>query len=88
MLGIEENNIAVPNGHQTELKSGRKGSPNMRTLFTKSPISQRINTELLERFGRSSNNNRKKIEVFNLRFDIINKDKRSRSKKLQMSLYE
>lgn len=41
LLGIEENNIAGPNGHQTELKSARKGSSSMLTLFTKSPMPEK-----------------------------------------------
>ena len=63
MLGIEENNIAGPNGHQTELKSGRKGSFSMLTLFTKSPMPEKINTKLLEKFGRKSDNDRKKLHT-------------------------
>ncbi len=35
LLGIEENNIPSPNAARIELKSGRKGSPSMLTLFTK-----------------------------------------------------
>ncbi len=49
LLGIEENNIAGPNGHQTELKSARKGSSNMFTLFTKSPMPEKVNTKLLQK---------------------------------------
>ena len=63
LLGIEENNIAGPNGHQTELKSGRKNSSSMLTLFTKSPMPEKINAKLLEKFGRISSNNRKKLHT-------------------------
>ena len=63
LLEIEENNIAGPNGHQTELKSARKGSPSMLTLFTKSPMPEKINTKLLERFGRRLDNSRKKLHT-------------------------
>ena len=63
LLGIEENNIAGPNGHQTELKSGRKGSTSMLTLFTKSPMPRKINTQMVEKFGRSSNGSRKKLHT-------------------------
>ena len=63
LLEIEENNIAGPNGHQTELKSARKGSPSMLTLFTKSPMPEKINTKLLERFGRRLDNGRKKLHT-------------------------
>lgn len=55
LLDIRENNFAGPNGHETELKSGRKGSPSMLTLFTKSPLPPRINRQLAERFGRPTN---------------------------------
>ena len=54
MLGIQENNFAGPNGHKTELKSGRKGSGSMLTLFTKSPLPKGINRELVEKFGKPS----------------------------------
>ena len=63
LLGIEENNIAGPDGHQTELKSGRKGSASMLTLFTKSPMPRKINTQIVEKFGRSSNGSRKKLHT-------------------------
>ena len=63
LLGIEENNIAGPNGHQTELKSARKGSPSMLTLFTKSPMPNKINSQLLERFGRRTDNGKKKLHT-------------------------
>lgn len=63
LLGIEENNIAGPNGHQTELKSARKNSTSMLTLFTKSPMPEKINTKLLQKFGRTSDNGRKKLHT-------------------------
>ncbi len=52
LLGVRENNFAGPNGHDTELKSGRKKSGSMLTLFTKSPLPPGINGQLVERFGR------------------------------------
>lgn len=51
LLQIPENNIAGPNGHQTELKSRRKTSSGMMTLFTKSPDPPNINTKLLKYYG-------------------------------------
>lgn len=54
LLGIEENNVAGPDGEQLELKSGRKSATtagSMLTLFTKSPDSRGANAILLERLG-------------------------------------
>ena len=51
LLGVEENNISGPNGYMTELKGGRKNSPSMLTLFTKSPLPKKINTQLLSNCG-------------------------------------
>lgn len=53
LLGIRENNFAGPNGHQTELKSGRRESATALTLFSKAPMPKGINHDLRERFGRS-----------------------------------
>ena len=50
-LGIEENNFPGPDGITTELKSARKNSKSMLTLFTKSPDPHGINSELLKSFG-------------------------------------
>ena len=55
LVGIQENNISGPNGHQTELKSTRKASMSPLTLFSKSPLPKRINRELWEKFGKSTN---------------------------------
>ena len=55
-LGIEENNFAGPDGITTELKSGRKNSPSMLTLFTKSPDPHGINSKLLKSFGYPGTN--------------------------------
>lgn len=51
LLGIEENNVAISNTTFAELKSARKESKSMITLFTKSPSPPRANTRLLNRFG-------------------------------------
>jgi len=51
LLGIVENNIPGPNALDIELKSQRKSAKSMITLFTKSPLPQKVNTVLLQRFG-------------------------------------
>jgi len=51
LLGIEENNIPGPNAAMIELKSARKNSTSMLTLFTKSPLPKKANSVLLERYG-------------------------------------
>ena len=60
-LGIEENNFAGPDGITTELKSGRKNSPSMLTLFTKSPDPHGINSKLLKSFGYPGKNGKLKL---------------------------
>lgn len=62
LLGIEENNVPGPNAKMLELKSGRKGSPSMLTLFTKSPLPRRrAISQLVEKFGYPSPKNGRKI---------------------------
>jgi len=51
LLGITENNIAGPDFSVYELKSGRKDSSSMLTLFTKAPMPKGANKKLLETFG-------------------------------------
>lgn len=51
LLGITENNIAGPDFALYELKSTRKGSVSMLTLFTKAPGPRGANKRLLEAFG-------------------------------------
>ena len=51
LLGISENNIAGPDFDIYELKSGRKDSASMLTLFTKAPMPKGANKSLLETFG-------------------------------------
>ena len=51
LLGITENNIAGPDFSIYELKSGRKDSPSMLTLFTKTPMPKGAIRRLLEVFG-------------------------------------
>jgi hypothetical protein len=65
LLGIEENNFPSSNGHLIELKSGRKNVKTMLTLFTKSPLPDKSNTALLQKFGYPSRrgNNRKELHT-------------------------
>jgi len=51
LLGITENNVPGPNGEMVELKSARKNTKSMLSLFTKSPDPPKANSILLERFG-------------------------------------
>lgn len=51
LLGITENNIAGPDFEVYELKSARKKSVSMLTLFTKAPEPKGANRRLLEVFG-------------------------------------
>lgn len=57
LLGIKENNVPGPNAKLIELKSARKGSQSMLTLFTKSPFPRSTKkvkgsiANLLEKFG-------------------------------------
>lgn len=59
LLDIKENNFSGPNGHNTELKSARKGSSSMLTLFTKSPLPPKINRQLVGKFGRPADKGKK-----------------------------
>lgn len=51
LLGLSENNIAGPDFSIYELKSARKDSSSMLTLFTKAPMPKGANRKLLEVFG-------------------------------------
>lgn len=51
LLGITENNIAGPDFAIYELKTARKESVSMLTLFTKAPEPKGANKKLLETFG-------------------------------------
>jgi len=51
LLEITENNIAGPDFSIFELKTGRKDSQSMLTLFTKAPMPNGANRNLLEVFG-------------------------------------
>jgi hypothetical protein len=65
LLGISENNIAGPDFGIYELKSGRKDSSSMLTLFTKAPMPKGANKSLLEAFGyrQRTRKNRKQRHV-------------------------
>jgi len=65
LLGIEENNIPGPNAAMIELKSARKNTSSMLTLFTKSPLPRKANSILLQRFGYKSacGNERKELHT-------------------------
>jgi len=65
LLDITENNVPGPDAEMIELKSARKNSKSMLTLFTKSPLPAKANSILLERFGYPSSrgNNRKELHT-------------------------
>ena len=68
LLGIPENNIAGPDFDIYEIKSGRKDSSSMLTLFTKAPMPKGANKSLLEAFGyeqrKKQNHNQSHINDF------------------------
>jgi len=62
LLGITENNVPIANTTFAELKSARKGSKSMLTLFTKAPLPQKANSVLLNEFGyKTPKSDNKKI---------------------------
>ena len=63
LLEINENNLSISNGTDTELKSARKNTSSMLTLFTKSPLPQKANSILLKKFGYESRRGNKKKEL-------------------------
>jgi hypothetical protein len=63
LLGIDENNVPGPDGEMVELKSARKGSTSMLTLFTKSPLPAKANSILLQKFGYPSRRGNHKSEL-------------------------
>ena len=65
LLGITENNIPGPNAAMIELKSARKNVSSMLTLFTKSPLPEKANSVLLQKFGYESarGNGRKELHT-------------------------
>ena len=80
VLGLVENNIAGPDFSVYELKSGRKDSSSMLTLFTKAPMPSGANKELLRVFGYQQ---RKRVRSHhNLYFIVILTLRRESSLKL------
>ncbi len=63
LLNIKENNIPGPNSHLTELKSSRKNTQSMLTLFTKSPLPTKINGRLFDVFGRRNRDGKKSLHT-------------------------
>ena len=65
MLEIEENNIAGPNGQSDRVNESikKRFTKYAYTIYIKSPMPEKINTKLLEKFGRESNNGRKKLHT-------------------------
>lgn len=65
LLGIKENNIPGPNATVIELKSARKNVSSMLTLFTKSPLPEKANSVLLQKYGYPSakGNQRKELHT-------------------------
>jgi len=63
LLGIKENNIPTPNCAKYELKYARKNAKSMLTLFTKSPMPEKANSILLEKFGYESSKKNGKKEL-------------------------
>lgn len=55
LLGIKENNLDEPDFGDYELKSCRKGSQSMLTMFTRAPQPAMANNYLRETFGYASN---------------------------------
>ena len=54
LLGIKENNFPGPNGEKVELKSIRKNSSSMISLFTKTPSPSTAIKQLLDDYGYPS----------------------------------
>lgn len=63
LLGINENNVPGPDGEMVELKSARKNSKSMLTLFTKSPLPAKANSILLQKYGYPSRRGNHKSEL-------------------------
>jgi hypothetical protein len=64
LLYIDENNEQAPDFDDIELKSSRKGSSNMLTLFCKEPSEKFLwGTDLIERFGYVDDKGRDALKV-------------------------
>lgn len=73
LLGIPENNIEGPDFGEYELKSCRRNSKSMLTMFTLAPAPARSNSYLREKFGYSSNayDNNEKVLHATLSADVF-----------------
>ncbi len=75
LLGIKENNFPGPNGEKVELKSIRKNSSSMISLFTKTPSPSQSIKELLKDYGYPSRNEPDKnvlhVDLYGNRFTEI-----------------
>lgn len=60
LLGIEENNIDIANATFAELKSARRASLSMMTLFTRAPLPPKANSKLLKEYGYATPTSREK----------------------------
>ena len=63
LLDIKENNFPGPNGDSTELKSVRRNSSGMLSLFTKSPKPFGVNGTLLKDFGLIGDDGKKRLHT-------------------------
>lgn len=72
LLGITENNIAGPDFAMYELKSARKDSVSMLTLFTKAPAPDNANKSLLDVFGYEQRKKPRDYKQLNLGGDEVN----------------
>ncbi|MEM0159720.1 MAG: MvaI/BcnI family restriction endonuclease [Candidatus Micrarchaeaceae archaeon] len=72
LLGIKENNLPGPNGELVELKSVRKNSDSMISLFTKAPSPKDAVKRLLKRYGYPSEKDPTKL---NLHVDLYGNKK-------------
>ena len=86
LLGIKENNIPGPNARMLELKSGRKGSSSMLTLFTKTPLPRgKAIPTLLEKFGYPSPKDGRKILHATLKATSFTRIKGRRALKVKVN---
>jgi len=63
LLGVVENNIPGPNAAMIELKSARKNSSSMLTLFTKSSLPRKVNSYLLKEYGYRTLSDNQTLEL-------------------------
>ena len=68
LLGIVENNIDISNAIFAELKSGRRNSLSMLTLFTKAPLPPETNSKLLKNYGYATAKSRGKKVIHTTAF--------------------